>query len=116
MNWSSEQLRRFEQVTAEMMEMFGDTRYGDGRAKTFEELEDECVAVGDALTRQLLQRRLVVPSGAHDGACCPNCQRPGERLPDDEPRIIDTTRGPVESLEPGFFCDDCRQSFFPSVT
>lgn len=115
MKLSIEQQRRVEQVVGEMQELFGGERHGDGRAKTFDELEEECVAVGDEMTRTLLQRRLVVPPGAHDGACCPDCQRLGQRQPSDEPRIINTTRGEVESLEPDYYCPRCRRSFFPSV-
>jgi len=115
MNLSAEQRRRAEALVDQMQDMLGANYWSDGRAKTFDELEGECAEVGDWLTSQVLQRRVGTPSTAHESPCCPDCQRPGERLPDDEVRIVQTSRGEAAWSEAGWFCRRCRRSFFPSL-
>lgn len=115
MDLSSEQRRRVEAILSELQEVLGSNVRADGRAKTFDELEDECVEVGDWLTSQVLQRRVATADVTHGSPCCPDCQRPGERLPDDEVRLLQTSRGEAAWSEAGWFCRPCRRSFFPSV-
>jgi hypothetical protein len=115
MNLSAERRRRLEQIAAEMQEMLGPPVETDGRAKTFDELEDECVAVGDWLTAQVLQRRVAARGVQEDSPCCPECQHVGEHLPDDEVHVLETSRGEVAWTEAAWFCRRCRRSFFPSV-
>lgn len=116
MKLSFEQQRRLEALAAEMAEVFfGGDRRDDGTPKTFEELEDECVGLGDLLTCGVLQRRVAAKEAAADTACCPDCARPGGRLPDDEVRLLQTSRGEVATREPVYYCRRCRRSFFPSV-
>ena len=67
MKLSSAPRRRVEAIVVELQEVFGSNVGAEGRAKTFEELEDECVEVGDWLTSQVLQRR-VVTGGTTDEA------------------------------------------------
>ncbi len=115
MKLSAEQRRRLEAIAGDMQEMLGSNVRADGRAKTFDELEDECVAVGDWLTSQVLQGRVAAQGVVDESPCCPDCQRPGERLPDDEVRILQTSRGEAAWSEAVWFCRPCRRSFFPSV-
>lgn len=115
MKLSSEQRRRVEAIVGELQEILGSNVRSDGGAKTFDELEDECVEIGDWLTSQVLQRRVATRGIAGEPPCCPGCQRPGERLPDDEVRIWQTSRGEAAWSEAGWFCRPCRRSFFPSV-
>jgi hypothetical protein len=113
---TAERRRRLEVLAVEFQKILGPDRHQDGRAKTFDELEQECVAAGDWLTANALQRR--VQAGreeAGEPACCPGCGRPGERLADAEVRIVQTTRGEVSWQEPDHFCRRCRRSFFPAV-
>jgi hypothetical protein len=115
MDLSSERRRRMEAILGEMQEILGPNVRADGRAKTFDELEDECVEVGDWLTSQVLQRRAATADATDASACCPNCRQPGERLPDDEVRLLQTSRGEVGWSEANWYCRRCRRSFFPSV-
>ncbi len=115
MKLSSEQRRRVEAIVGELQEMLGPNVGQDGRAKTFDELEDECIAVGDWVTSQVLQQRVATSGAPVESPCCPDCQRPGERLPEDEVRILQTSRGEAAWCEAGWFCRRCRRSFFPSV-
>ena len=115
MKLSLEERLRVESIVGELQEMLGSNVRDDGRAKTFDELEDECAAVGDWLTSQVLQRRVSMGGTTDESPCCPDCQRPGERLPDDEIRLLQTSRGEAAWSEAGWFCRPCRRSFFPSV-
>jgi uncharacterized protein with PIN domain len=115
MNLSLEQRRRAEAIVRELQEILGSNVRNDGRAKTFDELEDECTEVGDWLTSQVLERRVATRNPADEPACCPDCQQPGCRLSDDEVRILQTSRGEAAWSEAGWFCRRCRRSFFPSV-
>ena len=115
MNLSLEQQARLKQIAAEVQETLGGPLGVDGRAKTFDELEGECVEMGDWLTSQVLQARVAARSGAEDACSCPDCQRAVERLPDDEVRILQSSRGETAWNEAVWFCRRCRRSFFPSV-
>jgi hypothetical protein len=112
---STEQRARLKQVAAEVQEILGGPLWADGQAKTFDELEGECVEVGDWLTSQVLQGRVGARTGAEDACCCPSCQQPGERLSEAEVRILQTTRGEAAWNEAAWFCRRCRRSFFPSI-
>ena len=70
---------------------------------------------GKALTSQVLQRRVVTGGTTDEAPCCPDCQRPGARLPDDEIRLLQTSRGEVAWSEADGYCRRCRRSFFPAV-
>lgn len=115
MSLSIQQQARLKQVAAEVQEMLGGPLWADGRAKTFDELEGECVEAGDWLTSQMLQARVASRSGAEGSCYCPDCQEAGERLRDDEIRILQTSRGEAAWHEAAWFCRRCRRSFFPSV-
>jgi hypothetical protein len=115
MNLSAEQRRRAETLVDQMQDILGSNAWSDGRAKTFDELEGECLEVGDWLTSRALERRAAAPSATDEPACCPDCQQPGERLPDDEVRIVQASRGETAWTEAGWFCRRCRRSFFPSL-
>ena len=115
MTLSLEQQRKVQAIVVELQEMLGPGVRQDGRAKTFDELEDECIKVGDWVTSQVLQQRVAAGGRIDESPCCPDCQRPGERLPDDEVRLLQTSRGEAAWCEAVWFCRRCRRSFFPSV-
>ncbi len=115
MSLSANQRERLKQIVAEVQEILGGCLHPDGRPMTFSELEDECIEAGDLLTAGVIERRVAQRETPQDGCGCPSCRRPGARLPDDEVRVLQTDRGEVGWMEPTFYCDRCRRSFFPSL-
>ena len=106
---------RLKQIAAEVREILGGCQHPDGRPMTFSELEDECIEAGDLLTAGVIEGRVAQGKSPEDDCCCPTCQRPGIRLPEDEARVLQTDRGEVTWMEPAFYCRNCRRSFFPSL-
>jgi hypothetical protein len=107
MSLSARQRQRLVEMSGELQEMLGGCTHADGCPKTFAELEDECVEAADLFAGE---REL-----PEDACRCPECQRPGERLPDAEQRLLQADCGDVAWQEPAFYCRRCRRSFFPSV-
>jgi hypothetical protein len=114
MDLSVERRRRLHELIEEAEEILGGCLHADGRPKTFAELEDECIEVGDLFTTELLLGRVTERDPAAPSACCPTCGQTGERTPD-EPRLLQTDRGEVGWTEVAYYCGSCRQSFFPSL-
>ena len=112
---SQERRKRLLELVGEAKELMGGCLDQDGRPKTFAELEDECVEVGDWFTAELLRERVAERNPESPSACCPVCGRLAERYPDDEPRVLQTDRGEVGWTEPAYYCRRCRKSFFPSL-
>ena len=83
MGLSASKRERLKQIAAEVQEILGGCLHADGRPMTFSELEDECIEAGDLLTAGVIERRVAQRETAQDECCCPSCQRPGVRLPDD---------------------------------
>lgn len=115
MSLSARQRQRLTEMSGELQEMFGGCTHADGRPKTFAELEEECIEAADLLSAVTLALRAGQRELPEDACCCPECQRPGERLPDEEQRLLQSDRGDVAWKEPAYFCRRCRRSFFPSV-
>jgi len=113
MDLSAEKQRRLRELVVEAKEILGGCLHPDGRPKTFAELEEECIQVGDRFTTQLLLGRVAERAPDAPSADCPTCGRRGERGPE-EPRILQTDRGEVGWSEPAYYCRSCRRSFFPS--
>ena len=78
----------------------------------FTTLEDAAIAIGDALTKEVVERELARQS--EHTAECPQCGGGGLRRGARE-RVIQTRRGEVKFTEPEFYCPQCRRAFFPSV-
>lgn len=114
MDLSLEKRRRLLELVEEAREILGGCLDQDGRPKTFAELEEECVEVGDLLTAELLRERVGERNPDGPSGCCPSCGRDGERSPD-EPHVLQTDRGEVGWSEPAYYCRHCRKSFFPSL-
>jgi len=114
MGLSGVQKDRLRAIAREVQEIVGGCLHADGRPRTFSELEDECLEAGDLLTTEVLQQRVRQREVPQRSPCCPTCDRPAERCPD-EPRTIQADRGEVGWMEPTYFCHRCRRSFFPSV-
>lgn len=114
MDFSSDKRRRLLELVEEAREILGGCLDQDGRPKTFAELEDECIEVGDLFTAELLRERVAERNSEGPSPCCPSCGREGERTPD-EPHVLETDRGEVGWTEPAYYCRGCRRSFFPSL-
>ena len=114
MDLSLEKRRRLLELAEEAREILGGCLHQDGRPKTFAELDDECIEVGDLFTAELLRERVTERNPDAPSACCPSCGRVGEQNPD-EPHVLQTDRGAVGWSEPAYYCRHCRQAFFPSL-
>jgi len=107
-------LKRLRELAREAKTIISDYLVADDQAKTFAELEDECIEAGDLITATMLELRITAKQDDEQAVCCPTCNQPGERCPD-EPRVLQTDRGEVTWMEPVYYCRDCRRSFFPSL-
>ncbi len=114
MGLAAEKRGQLQELVSEARKVFGGCLHPDGRPKTFAELEEECIEIGDLFTAELLLGRVVERAPDAPSACCPTCGRVGERSPD-EPRVLETDRGEIGWKEPAYYCRCCRQSFFPSL-
>jgi len=114
MDLSLQKRRRLAELVEEARDILGGCLHQDGRPKTFAELEDECIEVGDLFTAELLRERASERNPEAPSALCPSCGREGERSPD-EPHVLQTDRGEVGWSEPAYYCRHCRKSFFPSL-
>jgi hypothetical protein len=75
-------------------------------------LENGAMAVGDAVTQEILSQQLSSAPGQEFR--CPLCDSPGLKTGHRQ-RVLQSRRGPVEFSEPEMYCKKCRRSFFPSV-
>ena len=114
MGLSMEKRKCVRELVSKAKEIVGGCLHSDGRPMTFAELEDECIEFGDLFTAELILERVVEREPDAPSPSCPSCGRAGKRLPD-EPRLIETDRGEVGWKEPAYYCNCCRQSFFPSL-
>jgi hypothetical protein len=114
MDLSAEKQRRLQELVGEAREILGGCLHPDGRPKTFAELEEECIQVGDRFTAQLLLGRVAERAPDAPSAYCPTCGRRGEREPE-EPRVLQTDRGEIGWSEPAYYGRSCRRSFFPAL-
>ncbi len=86
------------------------------RGTKFSELEAVAVALGDEVSRQLIE--VSVREQADDWpedelGECPHCGGAARKRPD-EPRVVATTRGTVAWKQRVKNCPRCRRAFFPS--
>lgn len=113
MGLSAKKREHVRELVSELQKIAGGCLHPDGRPKTFAEMENECIEIGDLVTNGLLTEQVAKRDADVPSSCCPTCGRVGKRLPD-EPRLIETDRGEVGWNEPAYYCDHCRRSFFPS--
>jgi hypothetical protein len=114
MGLTVKQRRRVAELTRELHELLGNSLHLDGRPMTFDELEEECIEVGDLLTAGVLERRVAERAIRRQPPSCPKCGRDPVVLPEDEARVLQTDRGEVAWMESAFECRHCRRNFFPS--
>ena len=114
MGLSATDRKRLQELGGEIRKILGGAVRDDGTPKTFDELENDSVEVGDLIASAMLEAN-VRDGEQPTGACrCPKCNRVGARCDDVEPRVLQTDRGEVSWLEAEYFCRRCRRSFFPS--
>ena len=114
MGLSTKERKKVNELAAELAKILGGSKSSDGKAKTFAQLEDECIEATDLLSTAVLQLRVEDAPTAEKSNACPSCGRACSRNFADEPRVLQTDRGEVTWLEPAYDCPDCRRSFFPS--
>ena len=73
MGYSTEKRRGLLELVQEAKELVGGCLHPDGRPKTFAELEEECIDVGDLFTAELLREHVTERSPATSSVCCPSC-------------------------------------------
>jgi hypothetical protein len=81
---------------------------------TFAELEEVAVQLGQAISREILNRSLARQAESTTETVCPTC-RGASTAGEPEPRTLTTRAGEVDWNEPRRHCPKCRRSFFPSV-
>jgi hypothetical protein len=113
MSLAGEKRERLRELVREAREITGGCLDSEGRPKTFAEMEDECIELGDLLAAELLLERVCQRDAEGPSDACPECWRRGDRLAD-EPRTLQTDRGEVGWTEPAYHCRHCRRDFFPS--
>ena len=91
---------KIETFAQQLAEEFGEIDEENGLS-WLDAIETRAVAIGDAVTTELLKRRSADPPVEQDES---TCQRQRELI---------GRRGPVTITEPEYFCPCCRKSFFP---
>ncbi|MEM6692101.1 MAG: hypothetical protein AAF664_21915 [Planctomycetota bacterium] len=114
---SSDDRKRAKELARELVKITGGRFKSDGKSKTFAEIEDEAIEVGDLITSLAINEAAEQAPDAPTRCRCPECgavsqQRGGD---DDEPVILQTDRGDVDFVAEGYYCRRCRRSFFPSA-
>lgn len=106
---------RAAELMEELTELFAAAENEDGSFKTFDQMELAANEIGDRVTTMVAQKSLNQALAAKGTVPrCPQCDQPGCRLKDPDPRIVQTSRGEVQWNEDEYFCRKCRKSFFPS--
>jgi hypothetical protein len=76
-------------------------------------VEAQAVAIGDAVSVELLTRRARNLPAADEPSTCPQCGQLGCYRGQRERELIGR-RGSVTIAEPEYFCPACRRAFFPA--
>jgi hypothetical protein len=89
---------------------------GPALGTTLTDLEQTTAGLQQCLAEHLLKVALTRQAEVAAAAPtpCPSCQQPTLPRPP-EPRVVKTTVGDAEWLEPHHHCPKCRKAFFPSV-
>ena len=102
---------KIETFAQQLAEEFGEIDEENGLS-WLDAIETRAVAIGDAVTTELLKRRSADPPVEQDESTCPQCGKLG-RYQGQRQRELIGRRGPVTITEPEYFCPCCRKSFFP---
>jgi hypothetical protein len=109
--------RRIREISVELCrEMYGEDECPPLGTR-LSRIEEEAVAVGDAIGREVMQSLLRRQAAQVPRASlrCPDCGGPCQRGDEDVGQKRLTRRGEVEWSEPEYYCPKCRRSFFPGA-
>ncbi|MEX1028189.1 MAG: hypothetical protein WD049_09325 [Candidatus Paceibacterota bacterium] len=113
---SGKDRKRAEELALELLKITGGRFKSDGTSKTFDEIEERAIEVGDLVTSLAIGEAAKQADQVPE-CRCPQCgavpKRPSED--DTEPIVLQTDRGEVDFLTEGYYCRRCRRSFFPSA-
>jgi len=107
--------RRIQEMSVQLCrEMYGEDECPPLGTR-FSQIEDDAVAVADAIGREVMQNLLAKQAAQVPQTVlpCPQCEGPCERGEEDIGQKRLTRRGDVEWSEPKYHCTKCRRSFFP---
>ena len=76
-------------------------------------IETQAVAIGDAVSVELLRQHWAQRPIEEEESVCPQCGKRGRYKGRRERELIGR-RGPVMISEPEYYCPCCRKAFFPS--
>jgi len=102
---------KIETFAQQLAEEFGEIDE-ENALSWLDAIETQAVAIGDAVTTELLKSRSADQPVEQDESTCPQCGKLGRYQGKRERELIGR-RGPVTIAEPEYFCPCCRKSFFP---
>lgn len=76
-------------------------------------IETRAVAIGDAVSAELLKQKSSDRPVEEEESICPKCGKQG-RYQGQRARELLGRRGSVTIAEPEYYCPCCRKSFFPA--
>jgi len=103
---------KIETFAQQLAEEFGEIDE-ENALSWLDAIETRAVAIGDAVTTELLKRRSADHPVEQDESTCPQCDKLGRYRGKRERELIGR-RGPVTIAEPEYYCPCCRKSFFPT--
>ena len=115
MTIEKEMQRRIEEISVQLCgEMYGEEG-GPPLGTKFSQIEENAVAVADAISREVMQNLVARQAAEVQQAVlpCPDCGGPSECSEKNVGQARLTRRGDVEWSEPKYYCTKCRRSFFP---
>lgn len=102
---------KIEAFALQLAEEFGEIDE-ENALSWLDAIETRAVAIGDAVTTELLRQKSSDRSPEQDESTCPQCGKLG-RYQGQRQRELLGRRGPVTIAEPEYYCPCCRKSFFP---
>lgn len=103
---------KIQAFAAQLAEEFGELDE-ENSLSWLDAIETRAVAIGDAVSAELLKQQSADSPVAQDESICPQCGKQG-RYKGQRERELVGRRGPVTIAESEYECACCRKSFFPS--
>ncbi len=102
---------KIEAFALQLAEEFGEIDE-ENALSWLDAIETQAVAIGDAVTTELLKKKSADRPVTKEESTCPQCGKLG-RYSRQRQRELIGRRGPVTIAESEYFCPCCRKSFFP---
>ena len=93
MRMSAADRARIREMGTELRKLVGGAYHADGKAKTFDELEELSIEVSDIIFQTVLESLVKDTPEPESSRCCPECEKTCPRRPDDEQKG-DRSRSP----------------------